>query len=185
MAGCPDEELVRRFRAGQHSAFAELVGRYERPLVNFLCRMVGDPSRAEELFQETFLRVFKHVARFDTSRQFKTWAYTIASNLAKNELRRRRVELPISSTLSSRCPNARDMLETSERQQAVKAAIGELPQDQQLVLTMRIYNGLTYSEIGEVLACSPGTAKSRMFYAIEKLRSRLEYLGPGGHGHDL
>ncbi len=175
-----DEALIKKFRAGDRGAFAQLVSKYERPLVNFLYRMTGDAGRAEELFQESFLRVFKHAGRFDTSRKFKTWLYTIASNLARNELRRRGKELPLTGVPASTGPGPQEKLESKEVEESVRGAVALLPEDQRLVLTMRIYQELTYEEIGEILGCSTGTAKSRMFYAMEKLRRHLEYLAPGG-----
>ena len=82
-----DGAVVSAFLAGEERAFQELVERYQTRLLNFVYRTIGDRERAEDLVQEVFIRVYRHLHRFDQSKKFSTWAYTIASNLAKNELR--------------------------------------------------------------------------------------------------
>ena len=79
-----DSTLVARFLAGEPRAFNELTGRYHVRLMNFIYRTIGDRDRAEDLVQETFIRVYRHLHRFDQTKKFSTWAYTIAGNLAKN-----------------------------------------------------------------------------------------------------
>src|SRR5882762_9574479 len=84
-----DAEIVTSFLGGEERAFRELVERYQTRLLNFIYRTIGDRERAEDLVQEAFIRIYRHIHRFDTTKKFSTWAYTIASNLAKNELRNR------------------------------------------------------------------------------------------------
>ena len=84
-----DAEIVASFLGGEERAFQELVERYQTRLLNFIYRTIGDREKAEDLVQEVFIRVYRHLQRFDQSKKFSTWAYTIASNLAKNELRNR------------------------------------------------------------------------------------------------
>src|SRR5690348_10816900 len=84
-----DGSLVAEYLAGQPRAFDAIVDRYQARLLNFIYRTVGDRERAEDLVQEVFIRVHRHLARFDRAKKFSTWIYTIASNLAKNELRNR------------------------------------------------------------------------------------------------
>src|SRR5512146_2386271 len=84
-----DSDLVAAFLDGEERAFQELVERYQGRLLNFIYRTIGDRERGEDLVQEVFIRVYRHLHRFDRSRKFSTWVYTIASNLAKNELRNR------------------------------------------------------------------------------------------------
>ena len=83
-----DSSLVAQFLGGEKRAFNELVRRYHVRLLNFIYRTIGDRDRAEDLVQETFVRVYRHLHRFDQTKKFSTWAYTIAGNLAKNELRK-------------------------------------------------------------------------------------------------
>src|SRR5881392_4380478 len=84
-----DSAVVTGFLSGEERAFSELVERYQTRLLNFIYRTIGDRDRAEDLVQEDFIRVYRHLHRFDCSKKFSTWVYTIASNLAKNELRNR------------------------------------------------------------------------------------------------
>ena len=84
-----DNQLVERYLAGEEEQFRELVERYEGRIINFIQRSIGDRERAYDLAQETFIRVYRHLDRFDQEKKFSTWIYTIASNLAKNELRNR------------------------------------------------------------------------------------------------
>src|SRR6266550_2715214 len=84
-----DAAVVSAFLTGEERAFQELVERYQTRLLNFIYRTIGDREKAEDLVQEVFIRVYRHLHRFDRSKKFSTWAYTIASNLAKNELRNR------------------------------------------------------------------------------------------------
>jgi RNA polymerase sigma-70 factor (ECF subfamily) len=84
-----DAQVVQRHLAADAQAFGTLVDRYQGRLLNFVNRTIGDRERAEDLVQEVFVRVFRHLHRFDQTKKFSTWIYTIASNLAKNELRNR------------------------------------------------------------------------------------------------
>src|SRR5215210_5356781 len=84
-----DATVVAAFLGGEERAFQELVERYQTRLLNFIYRTIGDREKAEDLVQEVFIRVYRHIGRFDRSKKFSTWIYTIASNLAKNELRNR------------------------------------------------------------------------------------------------
>src|SRR3954453_15166466 len=84
-----DTAVVTAFLGGEERAFQELVARYQTRLLNFIYRTIGDREKAEDLVQEVFIRVYRHIHRFDRTKKFSTWVYTIASNLAKNELRNR------------------------------------------------------------------------------------------------
>src|ERR1700754_5242493 len=84
-----DAGVVSSFLGGEERAFQELVERYQTRLLNFIYRTIGDREKAEDLVQEVFIRVYRHIHRFDRTKKFSTWVYTIASNLAKNELRNR------------------------------------------------------------------------------------------------
>ena len=97
-----DAAVVSAFLAGEERAFQELVERYQGRLLNFIYRTIGDREKAEDLVQEVFIRVYRHIQRFDRSKKFSTWVYTIASNLAKNELRNRsRNPLVLFQTIKS------------------------------------------------------------------------------------
>ena len=155
-----DSEVVKASLDGNSRAFDELVRRYDRRLLNFVYRTVGDLERAEDVVQETFLRVHRHLARFDRSKKFSTWIYTIAGNLAKNELRNRsRNPIVLFQTIRQKREADKRPLEWEDvrsrpddlyrkrfLKQAVETAVAELP-DQ---------------AIAEIVDCNLGTVKSRL-----------------------
>lgn len=172
-----DEEALAGFVHGDLSQFEGLVRRYERPLLGFIYRYLGDRARSEELAQEAFLRVFRHASRFDPSLSFRTWLYAIALNLCRHEAKRRVTETEwrrrqaVGEPASDDSPVARAQRE--ETVSAVRSAVAALPDEQRAVLVMRVYQGLSYEEIAAVIGCPVGTAKSRMFYALERVRVQL------------
>jgi RNA polymerase sigma-70 factor (ECF subfamily) len=171
-----DSALAAAFLAGERRAFDELVGRYQTRLLNFVYRTTGDRERAEDLVQETFIRVYRHLHRFDQSKKFSTWVYTIASNLAKNELRNRsRNPLVLFQTIKKGWEADQRPLEWEDNtyrpddlfrkrhlKQMVDDAVMELPEHHRLVFTLREMEGKTYEEIAEITGCNLGTVKSRL-----------------------
>lgn len=188
--GPTDEMLMVSFRQGDAKAFAVLVTRHRRGLFNFLQRSVNNQSRAEELLQEVFLRVIRAKARYEQTARFSTWLYTIARNLCVDESRRAKFRRTVSLDAPRRGRDGDEresMIEgtaavqvgVSEQamgpaiQQRVAAAVDLLPDDQREVFLMRQLGGLSFKEIGEVVGAPENTVKSRMRYALEKLRSEL------------
>jgi RNA polymerase sigma-70 factor (ECF subfamily) len=171
-----DNELVTAFLGGASRAFDVLVERYQTRLLNFVYRTVGDRERAEDLVQEAFIRVHRHLARFDQSKKFSTWIYTIASNLAKNELRNRaRNPLVYFQTMTSgwededrplefEDPAARpdDAFDRRHLRELVDAAVRRLPSHHRHVFVLRELEGRSYEEIAEMTKCNLGTVKSRL-----------------------
>jgi RNA polymerase sigma-70 factor (ECF subfamily) len=189
-----DEELMLRYRDGDKTAFETLYGRYEKPLFDFIYRMVQDPAETESLFQETFLRLVRARREYRASAQFKTWLFQIAVNLCRDRSRRmkHRSHLSLDSPLTARgdcCSELQEIVsdpsaavdksvEDSELQSAVKKAISALPEDEQLVVVLRQYQGMKYSDIAEILDRPVGTLKSVNHRAHERLRYALtRYLG--------
>jgi RNA polymerase sigma-70 factor, ECF subfamily len=168
--------LVAAHLAGDPQAFGQLVLRYQTRLLNFVYRMVGDRERAEDLVQEAFIRVHRHLHRYDPSRKFSTWLYTIASNLAKNELRnRRRSPLVFFQAIRQRWQGdwrPVDFEDSSTRPDRVYAAhqlrelvdetVGKLAQHHREVFVLRELEGKSYEEIAEIAGCNIGTVKSRL-----------------------
>ena len=190
-----DDELMERYRAGDEDAFTLLVRRHQQPLVNFIARFINDRDGAEDLAQETFIRIFKASRRYQPGRaHFKTWMYHIASNLCKNELRNRgrRDRYTVDNVVDSddgeeseqidlieRAPaNASFQpeiaLERKELQDAVQTAIAELPEQYREPLVLRDLQGLSYDEISEVLELRSGTTKSRINRARLMLKDKLK-----------
>ena len=171
-----DSAVVAAFLAGNRRAFDELVERYQNRLLNFVYRTTGDRERAEDLVQETFIRVYRHLHRFDQTKKFSTWVYTIASNLAKNELRNRsRNPLVLFQTLLKNRTEDQRPLEWEDntyrpddlfRKRALKAqvdaAVDQLPEHHRTVFVLREMEGKTYEEIAEITDTNLGTVKSRL-----------------------
>jgi RNA polymerase sigma-70 factor (ECF subfamily) len=171
-----DSGVVSAFLEGEQRAFDELVNRYQNRLLNFVYRTTGDRERAEDLVQEVFVRVYRHIHRFDRSRKFSTWIYTIASNLAKNELRNRsRNPLVLFQTirrnwedddrpLQFEDPGSRpdDLYRKRHLREVVEDAVEKLPPHHRNVFVLRELEGKSYEEIAEITSCNLGTVKSRL-----------------------
>jgi RNA polymerase sigma-70 factor (ECF subfamily) len=171
-----DSQVVQAFLDGEHRAFGELVRRYDSRLVNFVYRTVGDRERAQDLVQETFVRVYRHLHRFDQTKKFSTWIYTIAGNLAKNELRNRsRNPLVLFQTLKQNWDADHRPLEWEDTQfkpddlyrkrfvrEKVEEAVKQLPEHHRVVFVLRELEGKTYEEIAEITGVNLGTVKSRL-----------------------
>jgi RNA polymerase sigma-70 factor (ECF subfamily) len=172
-----DAELVASFLKGTERAFDVLVERYQARLLNFIYRTVGDRERAEDLVQEVFVRVYRHLGRFDRSKKFSTWIYTIASNLAKNELRNRSrnplvffqslakglsgdEERPIEFEDNRMRPD--DLFRKRHLREVVDASVARLPAHHREVFVLRELEGKSYEEIAEITRCNLGTVKSRL-----------------------
>ncbi len=171
-----DSQVVQRFLDGEERAFGELVRRYDGRLVNFVHRTVGDRERAQDLVQETFVRVYRHIERFDQGKKFSTWIYTIASNLAKNELRNRsRNPLILFQTIKKNweadhrpleweddSPRPDDLYRRRHLKKIVEKAVAELPEHHRIVFVLRELEGHSYEEIAEIANTNLGTVKSRL-----------------------
>ncbi len=188
-----DEELMLRCRHGDTSAFELLVARYKDAILNFAYRMIHDYHRAEDVTQETFLRVFRNADHYKPSAKFKNWLYLIAANLCKNELRRcqrhQQTSLdammaentdawPRSLTVSTNLPD--HLYEKKEQQRLIEQALTRLPENQRLALIMVTYQGLRYDEIADVLNCSVSAVKSLIHRARQGLRGWLVQSGIRG-----
>ena len=189
-----DEELMLRYRDGDTAAFEALYRRYEKPLFDFIYRMAPDPTDAESLFQETFFRVVRAKRTYRATAQFKTWLFQISVNLCRDRIRRmkHRDHLSLNSPLAPRgecCAELQDLVsdpsqavdrsvEAGELEAAVKGAVGSLPEDERLIVVLKEYQGLKYSEIAEITNRPVGTLKSINHRAHERLRNTLApYLG--------
>lgn len=185
-AGPTDEELISRFQQGDNYAFDLLVKRYKEPLMNFVYRFVGDREEAEDIVQETFLRLFKNKHYYREIAKFSTWIYTIAGNLAKTELRRRkrRKLLSISHFMSSEKDydipdedsNPERDANTVITDKIIQQAIDKLSPKFKQVIVLRDIQGFSYEEIAEIVGIPLGTVKSRVNRARLKLQEDLQHL---------
>jgi RNA polymerase sigma-70 factor (ECF subfamily) len=192
MVEASDEKLMELFLEGDRKAFEELVHRYETQLVNFLYRYLSDTGEAEEAFQETFIRVYTKAESFDREKKFKTWLYTIAINLARTALKRRRAAPLLAREQESQEAQDRTVLEgqaaagdspertqeSTETGELIKRAVMSLPQKQREVFVLCQYQGLSHAEIASILDRPVGTIKSQMHYAVVALREKLREVYP-------
>ncbi len=183
-----DEALVTAHLTGRHGAFNELYNRYRDRLVHFIIRKTGDPDRAQDLVQEAFIRVTRHLHRFDTSKKFSTWIYTIASNLSKNELRNRsRSPLVLFQKLTGGWEDDHRPLQFEDYsfnpdslyrkrylRRLVESTVQDLPEHHQLVFRLRELEGKSYEEIAEITGVNLGTVKSRLHRARSSFAERIE-----------
>ncbi len=169
-----------RVRWGDRRAFEDLFRRYTPPLVNFLARMVPERDRAEELAQEVFLRIYRARDRYEPKARFSTWLFSIAHNLALNELSRsyRKREGPLEDRVAERMqdpqPGAEERLEGKRAATAIEGALASLPERQRAALLLCVEQGLRYAEIAEVLGASRASVKSLIHRARESLLVRLD-----------
>ncbi len=180
-----DERLMLRFQGGDVRAFEELVRRHRTPLFSFLLRLTGDRGRAEDLCQETFLRVVRAAAGWEKRAAFRSWLYAVARNQAVDAARRqalRRTEPlddPARAAEPSDDPAPDRGAEAALLRPKLEAALAALPLEQREVFLLREHAGLRFHEIAEATGVPENTVKSRMRYALEALRARLEALGVG------
>jgi len=178
-----DEELFDIYRSGEMEAFEELVGRYRRPLFTVVMRMIGDRQESEDIFQETFCRVIKNKGRFDSDRSFSSWVFSIASNLAKDRLRRRnrdpvRTEAEPPEGASGEDPESKTM--NKEIKKAVDTALDKLSPEQKEVFLLREYGGLSFKEIANMKKTNLNTVLGRMHLAMKKMKQELSWLAEDG-----
>jgi RNA polymerase sigma-70 factor (ECF subfamily) len=184
-----DEEVMVRCAQGSEPAFQVLVTRYRPRIINLITRFVGDFDRAEDIAQEVFIRVYRNRERYRKSGKFSTWIFTIAANLAKNEIRRkvrhRRVismdeekepGTNLAATLADRDPGPGHALERKELEALILGAIESLPDRYRLALVLRDLEGLAYEEVSLVLGIPGGTVRSRINRARLMVKDKLESL---------
>jgi RNA polymerase sigma-70 factor (ECF subfamily) len=162
-----------RVKAGDAAALEELYRRYERPLFNYLFRLSGNRARAEDLLQETFLRVWRSARRYVPSAKVSTYLFHIAHNLFANDVAKRRESpLPDMNGAISEAPEPD--LDRRDTHLALLQALKTLPEGERACLLLAEYQGLKYDEIAQILGIPEGTVKSRIFNALRRLRKALE-----------
>lgn len=177
------EDEVARLGRGELDALDALLGRYQHRLYRYLLRLVRDPAAAEDLFQQTWLRVAESIRRYDPQRSFEAWLFAVSRNLAIDHLRRRAPEsldepradgATGAERLAAAGTDALERLLVRERVELVTAAMAELPAAYREVLTLRFEDGMKLEEIAAVTAAPLSTVKTRLRRALETLRVRLE-----------
>ena len=181
-----DEELLAAYQQGDAGAFELLLRRHRAPLFTFLLRMLGDRERAEDLAQETFLRIVKGAQAWEQRARFQTWLFTIARNLCVDQSRRDRFrrtgsldetgpdgEPPMVDSVPSRDIDPARGAESARLRPVLQEALLALPVEQREVFILREQAGVPFREIAELVGVNENTVKSRMRYALEGLRKAL------------
>ena len=180
-----DADLVGLAVTGAEDSFEELVRRYQRPIVAYVYRMVGDYDAALDLTQEVFIRVYNSLARYRPEFKFSAWIYRIAHNAAIDHLRRRPasraegLERTSDETgayerpLAFGGPDPQQLSERAERRAEIEDVVGELPPSYRELIVLRHAHDMSYDEIAEVTGLPLGTVKNRIFRAREAMRALL------------
>ena len=180
-----DVQLMLAFRGGDQTAFDALFRRWAGPMLRYLERMVRDAASAEDLLQETFLRVFRARDRYQPEARFSTWLYTIATNLALNELRRPRRRAPHRSTdegendelpfvLEGHEPRADDVAQARRASKELQHELAALPERQRAALLLSAVEGLSYAEVAVSLETTEKSVKALVHRARATLAAKLK-----------
>jgi len=181
-----DEELIRRFQEDDFAAYDIIVHRYKDQLLNFVYRFLNNTEEAEDIVQETFLRLYRNKHAYRQIAKFSTWIYTIAGNLAKTELRKRKRRKVVSISdigfddkeyeIEDHMANTEQVANSNLTEKIIQDAIDNLPMRFKQVIILRDIQELSYEEIGSILHIPLGTVKSRVNRARLKLQSKLKEL---------
>ena len=187
-----DEELMAQFQDGNESAYLQIVGRFKDRLFNFIYRFVGDADQADDLVQDTLIKVYTHRHSYREIARFSTWIYTIAGNLARTELRKRKRRATFSmSTLGigekdyeipSEDESPTKHLEEAQTEQDIRRALAQLPLNFRTVIILRDVQELSYEEISKIMKIPLGTVKSRVNRARLRMQEVLKGLDHNAGG---
>ena len=177
------ESEPARLRRGDADAFDALLARYQNRLYRYLLRLTADPAAAQDLFQETWLKVITRIDRYDESRPFEPWLFTVARNLALDHLRKASPESldepsesgePRVARIGAEGPGALDRLIERERRSLLERRLEELPALYREALTLRFEEEMSFEEIADVLSAPVSTVKSRVQRALAALRRSMQ-----------
>jgi len=175
-----ERELLEAARAGDQNAFAELVRTHQHAVYNLAYRMLGNRVEAEDAAQETFLRAYTNLERYDMDRPFRTWLLAITSNFCIDRLRRRRLTwlsidepLPPHPSLHSDEIEPEDAVIDNERSALIQSLLAELSPDYRAAVVLHYWYEYSYTEIAEILNTTESAVKSRLFRARQQLAERM------------
>lgn len=173
-----DFQIVERIQSGEADAFDELMRRYKRPVVNFVYRMLGDASEADDVAQDVFVRVYQHIGEYRPRTKFSTWLFALARNAAVDRLRwrQRHPTESLESIPEAIAPTATNQAHINEVSEHIAAALAQLPEDQRTAIVLAEYHGMSYVEIAGVMRCSQKSVESRLYRAKQTLRKCLRFL---------
>ena len=183
-----DKELVSRVQQGDKAAYDHLVRKYQHKIIQLVNRYVKDPSEAQDVTQEAFIKAYRALGNFRGDSAFYTWLYRIAINTAKNYLvsrSRRYSEYEVDVQDAEQYENTpqlkgqdtpEQLLLNDEIVEAIKTAIEKLPEDMRIAIMLREFEGMSYEEIAQTMSCPVGTVRSRIFRAREAIDNKLQPL---------
>jgi RNA polymerase sigma-70 factor, ECF subfamily len=183
-----DEVLMLRYKDGDLSAFEIIIEKHQQPLFSFVYRFCNDYHQAQDLVQDVFLRLVKMARNYEPRAKFTTYLYTIAHNVCIDHLRRkkRRInvslsepvdskeEITLEDTMKDERANPQRDFQQKSFEQALHRAVEDLPPEQREVFLLREQQNLAFDEIARIVGCLPSTAKSRMRYALQSIREKLQ-----------
>ena len=182
-----DRADMERLAAGHDTALNDLMERHATPVFHFLCRMVGNEDDANDLAQETFVRVFRSRSSFRPGEKFSTWLFTIAANLARNHFRWQsrhpnvsletktgESEPTLGSTIPANDPTPNEKALAAERAEAVRTAVAKLPEDLREAIVLCEWEEFSVADAAAVLETTPKAVESRLYRARQILRERLK-----------
>ena len=182
--GAGEQQLISRARAGDHSAFRRLVERHMKQTYNVAFSFVGDHDAAEEVAQQTFVRVHTSLHAFRGDAEFGTWLYRITTNLALNHVKQHRKNaertIAVTDEAATGLASPDNNAESKEHQEHIERALHELPTLQRAVVILRHIDGLSTRQVSQILRCSEGTVKTHLFRGLRKMRSKLLFLQESG-----
>lgn len=181
----PDETLMRLLAEGDQRAFAALYDRHRQALFRYFHRMLWkDREKAEDCVQDFFMKIIRQPAAFDPKRRFVTWMYSVAHNMCKNEYRSNEIRKPVvmdeftAAGIAQQEAGADKQLDRKKFMEELLLQLEEFDENQKTTFLLRYEENLSIKEISEVLSCSEGTVKSRLFYTLRKLSERLKHFAP-------
>ena len=184
-----DIALVHRAQKGDYRAFDLLILKYQARVITLANKFVNDKQIAEDIAQESFIKVYKSIGSFRGESAFFTWLYRVTVNTAKNYLssKKRKKEMLVSditdsdttdplSALTTESPE--DILAANNLREIILKSFGDLPEEIRTALSLREFEGLSYQEIGKILDCPVGTVRSRIFRGREQIQEAIDHLLP-------
>jgi len=174
-----DQELIRLYLNGDIGALNILVKRYHKPVFNYILKLVGNREAADDLAQTVFIKCYKSLRRLKDHNRFAPWLYRIAVNVVRDYWRQRRDMAPLDdesddvnslTNLLASDDDPYEAVEAEQRAELVRRALKMLPQEQREVLVLKIYQGLKFTEIAEIVDAPLNTVKSRLYYGISALK---------------
>lgn len=178
-----DTDLIRKARQGDVEAYNLLISRWEKRVYNYLLRIAGDREEALDLSQDVFLKAYQNLRKLDDPARFAPWLFRIAHNEAFSAFRKRRADREStapSEFTGDEITTARTPVFPIELSIAVTTALSKLPEEQREAVILKIYQGFKFEEMAEILSCPVSTVKSRLYAALEVLKTQLAPLKSRG-----